>query len=260
VGFVVGGSKTLTRDHWFEDLADHLGSAYLRYSFTKGTVQEVDFILAETGVLPGASVLDVGCGPGRHSLELGRRGYDVVGIDISEEFVRLASESAAREGIDRARFRRHDARNIVHEVDLVGRFDLVVCLCQGAFGLMLDPTEDRVVLAGLAAALRPGGVVVLSAFNAYFQVRHHVEAEFDARTGVGHEYTSVRGPDGATRDVELWTGCYTPKELALLAECNDLEPIGLYGAEPGAYGRVDPSVDLPELVLVARRRTAAGSV
>ena len=31
--------------HWFEPIADHLGSAYLRYSFTKGTVQEVDFLM-----------------------------------------------------------------------------------------------------------------------------------------------------------------------------------------------------------------------
>ncbi|NBY12793.1 MAG: class I SAM-dependent methyltransferase [Actinobacteria bacterium] len=72
------------RTHWFEELADHMGEAYLRYSFTKGTVQEVDFLVDELELTSSMSILDVGCGPGRHSLELARRGFRVTGIDISE--------------------------------------------------------------------------------------------------------------------------------------------------------------------------------
>ena len=75
----------MTRDHWFEDLADHLGSAYLRYSFTKGTEQEVEFLIDVLDLAPGDRVLDIGCGPGRHAHALGRRGIEVVGIDVSEQ-------------------------------------------------------------------------------------------------------------------------------------------------------------------------------
>ncbi len=74
-------------DHYFEGVADHLGAAYLRYSFTKGTAQEVAFLTEAMGLRPGHRVLDVGCGPGRHAIELAKRGIEVVGIDISHRFV-----------------------------------------------------------------------------------------------------------------------------------------------------------------------------
>ena len=54
--------------HWFEDIAEFLGPAYLRYSFTKGTEQEVGFLVDALDLGPGSRVLDVGCGPGRHAL------------------------------------------------------------------------------------------------------------------------------------------------------------------------------------------------
>ena len=81
--------------HWFEPIAEHLGSAYLRYSFTKGTTQEVDFVVEALGLNAGDRVLDVGCGPGRHAHELARRGLVVHGIDISQRFIDLATQGRA---------------------------------------------------------------------------------------------------------------------------------------------------------------------
>lgn len=91
-----------------------------------------------------------------------------------------------------------------------GRFDAVICLCQGAFGLMTANGDDVRVVDGLAKALRNGGALALSAFNAYFAVKYHDTATFDADTGVSHEITEVRSPTGELRAADLWTGCYTP--------------------------------------------------
>ena len=75
-------------------------------------------------------------------------------------------------------------------------FDAVICLCQGAFGLMTADGDDERVLGGIARALRPGGRLALSAFNAYFAVKYHEAATFDADRGVSHERTEVRDAAG----------------------------------------------------------------
>ena len=71
-----------------------MGEAYLRYSFTKGTAQEVDHIVRALRLSSGDRVLDVGCGPGRHAHELAQRGIAVHGIDISDRFVEIARAEA----------------------------------------------------------------------------------------------------------------------------------------------------------------------
>jgi SAM-dependent methyltransferase len=240
-------------DHWFEELADHLGSAYLRYSFTKGTEQEVAFLIGELGLEPGMRVLDVGCGPGRHAHALGRQGIEVHGIDISRRFIEIAAEDA-HPGVT---FERLDARHLTYD----GEFDAAISLCQGAFGLADDGAEstpvdpDATVLDGIARALRPGGRLGLSAFSAYFQVRH-VEAmgsTFDAGRGVNHERTSVKDEAGTDAEVDLWTTCFTPRELRLLAERSGLVADAIWSATPGRYERATPSIDSEEWLLVAHR-------
>jgi SAM-dependent methyltransferase len=235
----------VTADHWFEPIAEHLGSAYLRYSFTKGTVQEVDHVMAALRLQPGERVLDVGCGPGRHAHELARRGVLVHGIDISEPFVELARRDAP----PGATFQRLDARALPFD----GEFDAAVCLCQGAFGLMTAGCEDATVIAGMARALRPGGRLALSAFNAYFAVKYHDAAAFDADLGIAHERTEVRDPDGRPLEVDLWTGCYTPRELRLLLTVHGLVVDRIASVEPGAYGDGPPTTESPELLVIAHR-------
>jgi SAM-dependent methyltransferase len=237
-------------DHWFEPVADHLGAAYLRYSFTMGTAQEVDFLIGALGLEAGQRVLDVGCGPGRHAYALAERGLEVVGVDLSQTFIDLASDGAPAG----ARFERADARAL--EFD--GEFDAAISLCQGAFGLTGGPGSpidgDGAVLAGMARALRPGGRLAVSAFSAYFQLRFlEGHDTFDADAGVNHERTVVKAPDGAEAEVDLWTTCFTPRELRLLAASAGLQVQHVWSVTPGAYARHAPSTGSPELLLVAVR-------
>jgi SAM-dependent methyltransferase len=231
--------------HWFEPIAQHLGAAYLRYSFTKGTVQEVDFLVDALGLGGATRVLDVGCGPGRHAHELARRGIPVHGIDISDRFIELARAAAP----PLATFERGDARSLPFDAE----FDVAFSLCQGGFGLLLGEGEDESVATGMARALKPGGRAVLSAFNAYFSVKYHTDAEFDASRGVAHEHTEVRDEAGVARSVELWTGCYTPKELRLLLRAAGLRVDAVHSVEPGRYAEAAPTTESPEFLVLATR-------
>lgn len=236
---------------WFNEVASFLGPAYLKNAFTKGTEQESAFLVRELGLRPGDRVLDVGCGPGRHSLALARRGIETHGVDLSPDFVALAQRAAEEEDLP-ATFSVRDVRTL----DVDGEYDAVICLCQGGFGL-LGGHDDGAVVARLARAVRPGGRVALTAFSAAFAIRWLERDEtFDPTTGVLHEYSTVRNEDGHERVFELWTTCFTPRELLLLAREAGLADAVVHGVKPGGYQIGAPTLDHPELLLFARRPEA----
>src|SRR4051794_40065030 len=229
---------------WFNPLAAFLGPAYLKNAFTYGTAQEVEFLVDALELRPGSRVLDVGCGPGRHAAALSARGIDVTGIDLSPDFVDLARAAAPD-----ATFRVQDVRDL----DDVEMFDALYCLCQGGFGL-LGGADDERVLANFARALKPTRRLALTAFSSYFVVRH-IEAgdAFDLENGVNHERATLRNAAAEEQTFDLWTTCFTPRELRLLAERAGLEVEGVYGASPGRYERKSPvTFDDHELLLLAR--------
>lgn len=240
------------RENWFDGVADFLGPAYLRNAFTMGTRQEVDFLVETFGLAAGDRVLDLGCGPGRHSLEFARRGIHAVGIDQSETFVGLARRGAADGDLTALTdFRVGDVRT----ADFGDGYDAVICLCQGGFGLLLGE-EDAALLRRFAAALRPGGRLALSAFHSYFAVRWIEDGDdFDPATGVNHETARLRDSDGREQDHDLWTTCFTAKELRSLADGAGLQVDGVHGVTPGDYGARPPALDRPELLLLATEPT-----
>jgi SAM-dependent methyltransferase len=218
-------------------------------AFTMGTEQEVEYLVGALGLEPGQRVLDVGCGPGRHSLALARRGLVVVGVDLSPDFIALAREAATVEGLS-ARFEEQDVRALAYD----GEFDAVICLCQGGFGL-LGGHDEADVFARIVAAVRPGGGLALSAFHTAFAVRHLEDGEsFDPATGVFHEVAVVRNATGEERPFDAWTTCFTARELTLLAERHGVDVQMVAGVTPGGYRTAPPTLDDPELLLVGRRR------
>jgi len=116
------------------------------------TEAEVDRAIVMLRPEGGERVLDLACGIGRHSLELRRRGFEVVGVDIAADLLEMAERSAAEEGLE-VTFMQADLR----ELDLSDEFDLVLSLNDGAVGYFETDAENYRTFEVIANALRAGG-------------------------------------------------------------------------------------------------------
>ena len=116
---------------------------------------QVDSVLSLLDIEPGATILDLPCGAGRHSLELARRGNLVTGVDRTQAYLSTAREKAAAEGLE-LELLHSDMREFVRP----GAFEAAINLYT-SFGYFEDQAEDRLVVANLNRSLKPGGTLVM---------------------------------------------------------------------------------------------------
>jgi len=142
---------------WYDD--DVMWAATESWMFNparwEGTVAEVDDIIGLLEIRPPASVLDLCCGPGRHSIELARRGFTVTGVDRTARFLAEAARRAREEGLD-IEWVESDMR----EFSRPEAFDVVTNLLT-SFGYFEDRDDDRRVAGNIFESLKPGGKLVL---------------------------------------------------------------------------------------------------
>jgi len=100
---------------WHESLFENYAQKYDKECFVQGTLGECDFIEQELNYDKNRRIIDVGCGTGRHSIELSKRGYRVTGIDLSESQLARAKEKAKQLNL-KIDFQQYDARNVIGTV------------------------------------------------------------------------------------------------------------------------------------------------
>jgi SAM-dependent methyltransferase len=139
---------------WFGPSYLAVYDAYL----AERTPAEVDGLQTLAGLRPPMRVLDLGCGQGRHAIELARRGYTVSGLDLSAYLLDTARRRAQGEGL-RVDFIEGDMRR-----PPPGPFDAVISLFT-AFGYFEQDAENLAVLRAVHGSLSPGGRMVLEVIN-----------------------------------------------------------------------------------------------
>ena len=240
----------MIRKQWYESLFQDYGQTYDSESFTQGTVGECDFIEKELDFNKSLKILDVGCGTGRHSIELTRRGYIITGIDLSESMLQKARDKATAERL-KIEFLNHDARNLPFNKD----FDVAIMLCEAGFPLMETDEMNYEILKSVTKSLNDKGKIIFTTLNGLFPLYHSVEKfmkdnsqgdnatyrsnTFDLMTFRDYNVTEVTDDLGNKKTLECNERYYVPSETTWLLKSLGFNKIEIFGAKLGAFSRKD---------------------
>jgi SAM-dependent methyltransferase len=206
-----------------------------------GTPAEVDQILERLAPAPGAAVLDMGCGPGRHSLELARRGFRVTGVDRTARYLAQARERAAAEGLA-VEFVEEDMRRF----ERPGAFDAALSMYT-TFGYFEEAAENEQVLANLYRALKGGGALLMELMGKevlarIFEVRSWREQEgvmwLEERRiekdwrWIENRWILIEGAERHEFQLSHWV--YSAGELMGMLEAQGFGAVEVFGSLEGA--------------------------
>ncbi|MDD2560017.1 MAG: class I SAM-dependent methyltransferase [Bacteroidales bacterium] len=168
--------KEMNNKQWYESLFENYGEKYDNESFAQGTIGECDFIEKEINFNKTLKIIDIGCGTGRHSIELAKRGYSMTGIDLSESQLGKAREKAKQNGV-KIDFLKHDARNLPFDK----QFDVAIMMCEGGFPLMETDEMNFEILKNVSQSLKGNAKFIFTTLNGLFPLFNSIE-EFCAST------------------------------------------------------------------------------
>lgn len=235
---------------WSETLFENYAEKYDNEIFTQGTNGECDFIEVELKSNKRLKILDVGCGTGRHAIELAKRGYSVTGIDLSDSQLAKAKEKAEKNNL-KIDFQKQDARNLA----FVKKFDVAIMLCEGGFPLMETDEMNYAILKSVTKSLKNNATFIFTTLNGLFSLYHSVEEfftsesrdgnatyrgnTFDLMTFRDHNITEVEDDSGIKKRLACNERYYVPSEITWLLKSQGYTKIDIYGAKLGAFSRKD---------------------
>lgn len=235
---------------WYELLFENYARKYDKECFVQGTLGECDFIEQEINHDKSLKVIDIGCGTGRHAIELTKRGYDVLGADLSESQLKRAREKAKEQGVE-IDFQKQDARNLSFE----SKFDLGIMICEGGFSLMETDEMNFEILRNATKALKEKGKLIFTTLNGLFPLYHSVEEfcasaggegsttsknnTFDLMTFRDHQTTEFEDDAGHKKEIKSNERFYVPSEITWLLKTLGYKKIDIFGAKLGAFSRND---------------------
>ena len=233
---------------WYELLFENCGKKYDNENFTRGTIGECDFIEKEINFDKSLKILDVGCGTGRHSIELSKRGYCVTGIDLSESQLKRAKEKAKENNliID---FQCYDARNLPFNCE----FDVAIMLCEGGFSLMETDEMNFEILKNVTKSLKQNSKIIFNVPNGLFPLFNSLDDfyastveegnsicrnnNFDLMTFREHSIVDFEDDFGNKKTIECNERYYVPCEITWLLKSLGYRKIDIFGAKLGAFSR-----------------------
>jgi SAM-dependent methyltransferase len=242
---------------------DFFGADYLdiyRHIFTaERSAHEVAFAERVLELDPGAWVLDLCCGQGRHSVPLAQHGYRVTALDLSPAYLDLAQQAAHSHNV-----KLETVSADMREIPFQGRFDAVINM-YSSFGYLESEADDVQVLASVAKSIKPGGRLFLDMLNREWAVVNYKQNDWhngpdgtlyverrdlDLKTSRMRVRFTIIGPNGGRRDsIGHDIRLYTLTELTRM-----LSHVGLSVTETfGGFNGEQYAIDTRRMILVARK-------
>jgi 2-polyprenyl-3-methyl-5-hydroxy-6-metoxy-1,4-benzoquinol methylase len=255
----------MTNKQWYVSLFEDYGQKYDSENFTQGTIGECVFIERELDFNKSLKILDVGCGTGRHSIELTMRGYKTVGVDLSESMLHKAKEKAKVQNID-IEFIRADARSLPFDKE----FDIAIMLCEGGFPLMETDEMNYEILKNVTKALKDSCKFIFTTLNGLFPLYHSVEKfcaenslegdatyrsnSFDLMTFRDHNITEFVDDLENKKILTCNERYYVPSEITWMLKSLGFNKIEIFGANLGAFSRQDTlTTENFEMLVIAEK-------
>lgn len=240
---------------WIDFFAGQ-AETYEENGFAKHTAAEVDFFLSIFPLSPGASILDVGCGTGRHARALAAKGFRVTGVDFSPAMLTKARALAG--DAPNLTFIESDAGTF----ELEEAFDAALCLCEGGVGLIEsgeDPeAHDRAIFKNVAAHLKPNAPFLLTAMNGYAPIRrmtmqHVFDGQFDPAS-MKSRYDDVWELPSGSVPMRVDERLFIAPEIVRMLEAESFRVDRVLGGTAGHWGMRPLDLDEVEAMFVCRRR------
>lgn len=256
----------MKKKQWYETLFENYAQKYDQESFTQGTMGECDFIEKELNFNKSLKILDVGCGTGRHSIELSKRGYSITGIDLSESQLAQAKKKAKKVNLQ-IEFLKLDARHLPFN----NEFDTAIMLCEGGFPLMETDEMNFEILKNVTNSLRTDAKFIFTTLNGLFPLYHSVEkfcaansagdnaaygsSTFDLMTFRDYNITEIEDDSGNKKSLECNERYYVPSEITWLLKSLGYKRIEIFGAKLGAFSRSNKlTTEDFEMLVVAEKQ------
>ena len=227
---------------WYESLFENYAQKYDKECFVQGTIGECNFIEEEINRDKSLKIIDIGCGTGRHSIELVKRGYQITGIDLSESQLKRAREKAKEQGVE-IDFQKRDARDLPFK----GEFDLAIMLCEGGFSLMETDEMNFEILKNATKVLNDKGKLIFTTLNGLFPLFHSVKefyesvakegnakcesCSFDLMAFRDHNTVVFEDDAGNKKELKCNERYYVPSEITWLLKTLGYKNIDIFGAK-----------------------------
>lgn len=263
--------KKVNPEWWKEVFGDQYLESYPTEKMVENAESETEKIMNLIPVQRGVKVLDVGCGYGRHSIQLAKMGYEVVGLDYSLQYIKMAKGQAKENGLHNVKFLKEDMRNIPFE----NEFDVAISLFS-SFGYFQKDSDHQQVLNKVSKSLKRGGYFLIDLQNTRKWLKKtangnfvfskafvteaddelpngtivHIQNDFDLRKLKNTTHVSWTKNGRKNEGYSYSIQCFLPEGLKKMLESAGLKPISIFGNYDGDPYRPNKK----RLIILSRKK------